>query len=111
MLDHSHNPLGAQALIEAIMLCHQRRLLTTTMKYDLYDIWEGIIGDEVSQSNTQQYQGKESAASTVDSNHDSHNNLPILPHTIDAKLLTAVANLDRRLDSTVLVFAIKQLHQ
>ena len=111
VLDHSHHPLGAQALIEAIMLCHQRRLLTTTMKYDLYDIWEGVIGDEVSQSNTQQDQGKKNAASTVDSNHDSHNNLPILPHTIDAKLLTAVANLDRRLDSAVLVFAIKQLHQ
>ena len=111
VLDHSHHPLGAQALIEAIMLCHQRRLLTTTMKYDLHDIWEGVIGDEVSQSNTQQDQGKKNAASNVDNNHDSHNNLPILPHTIDAKLLTAVANLDRRLDSAVLVFAIKQLHQ
>ncbi|MGP5553982.1 hypothetical protein, partial [Psychrobacter celer] len=65
VLDHSHHPLGAQALIEAIMLCHQRRLLTTTMKYDLYDIWEGVIG-EVSQSNTQQDQGKKNAASTVD---------------------------------------------
>ncbi len=108
VLDHSHHPLGAQALIEAIMLCHQRRLLTTTMKYDLHDIWEGGIGDEVSQSNTQQDQGKKNAASTVD---NSHNNLSILPHTIDAKLLTAVANLDRRLDSAVLVFAIKQLHQ
>ncbi|OLF41507.1 M48 family metalloprotease [Psychrobacter sp. Rd 27.2] len=111
VLDHSHHSLGAQALIEAIMLCHQRRLLTTTMKYDLHDVWEGVSCDEVSQSNTQQYQGKERAASTVDSNHDGHNNPPILPHTIDAKLLTTVANLDRRLDSAVLVFAIKQLHQ
>lgn len=95
VLNHSYHPLGAQALIEAVLLCHQGYVLSTTATYDLTDIWLGLDEDK-----------RFSAETKVDIN-----NTRVLPHTIDHKLLTAVANLDRRLDSALIALALKQLRQ
>lgn len=95
VLNHSYHPLGAQALIEAVLLCHQGCVLSTTATYDLTDIWLGLDEDK-----------RFSAETKVDIN-----NTRVLPHTLDHKLLTAVANLDRRLDSALIAWALKQLRQ
>ena len=89
LLDHIYHPLGAQALIEAVMLCHQHQPLSTNALYGLADIWgEGF---------------------SIESDSTSHKQ--VLPHRIDAKLLAIVANLDRRLDSALIVFALAQLRR
>lgn len=93
VLNHSYHPLGAQALIEAVLLCHQRYVLSTTATYDLTDIW--LAND-----------GTSTAETKVDIN-----NTRVLPHTLDHKLLAAVANLDRRLDSALIALALKQLRK
>lgn len=95
VLNHSYHPLGAQALIEVVLLCHQDHVLSTTATYDLTDIWLGLDEDK-----------RFSAETKVDIN-----NSRILAHTIDHKLLTVVANLDRRLDSALIALALKQLRQ
>ena len=89
ILDHSHHPLGAQALIEAVMLCHQGQALATTGTYDLADIWY-----EISTNKT-----------------DNNSQSQILPHAIDHKLIETVASVDRRLDSVLITTAIKNLSQ
>ncbi|WP_010201927.1 M48 family metalloprotease [Psychrobacter sp. PAMC 21119] len=89
ILDHSHHPLGAQALIEAVMLCHQGQALATTSTYDLVDIWYEI------------------STNKADNNCQSQ----ILPHAIDHKLIETVASVDRRLDSVLITTAIKNLSQ
>lgn len=94
VLNHSYHPLGAQALIEAVLLCHQCCVLSTTTTYDLTDIWLGLANDGTSTAET-----------------DTSGNTQILPHTLDHKLLAAVANLDRRLDSALIALALKQLRQ
>lgn len=100
ILNHSYHPLGAQALIEAVMLCHQGRILSTTESYDLTDIWLGLANDKTS-------------AAEIDNNASANisSNSQFLAHTIDHKLLAAVANLDRRLDNALIALAIKQLSQ
>ncbi|WP_369958228.1 M48 family metalloprotease [Psychrobacter sp. CLB018] len=95
VLNHSYHPLGAQALIEAVLLCHQGSVLSTAATYDLTDIWLGLDEDK-----------RFSAETKVDIN-----NTRVLPHTLDHKLLAAVANLDRRLDSALIALALKQLRQ
>ncbi|PKG34032.1 M48 family metalloprotease [Psychrobacter sp. Sarcosine-3u-12] len=100
MLNHSYHPLGAQALIEAVLLCHQGYVLSTTATYDLTDIWLGLDEDK-----------KFSAEITTNSRADISSNTQILSHTLDHKLLAAVANLDRRLDSVLIMLALKQLRQ
>ena len=98
--NHSYHPLGAQALIEAVLLCHQDHVLSTTETYDLSDIWLGLDKDK-----------RLAAETDSNSKTDASGNMQILPHTIDHKLLTAVANLDRRLDSALIALALKQLRQ
>lgn len=89
ILNHSHHPLGALALIEAVLLCHQYQPLSTIATYNLNDIWnEGLY------------------IKTDTINHEQ-----ILPHTIDTKLMTVVASLDRRLDSALIEIALNQLRQ
>lgn len=100
VLNHSYHPLGAQALIEAVLLCHQGCVLSTTATYDLTDIWLGLANDGTSADETDS-----------NSKNDTSGNMQILPHTLDHKLLTAVANLDRRLDSALIAWALKQLRQ
>ena len=90
VLNHSYHPLGAQALIEAVMLCHQGRILSTTATYDLADIWTDLPSDKIS-------------ATTEDKK--------ILPHTIDSHLLEIVAGIDRRLDSALMTLALRHLAQ
>src|SRR5690606_1292545 len=94
VLNHSYHPLGAQALIESVLLCHQGYVLSTTATYDLTDIWLGLDEDGTSAAET-----------------DTSGNTQILPHTLDHKLLAAVANLDRRLNSALIALALKQLRQ
>jgi len=89
IIDHSHHPLGALALIEAVMLCHQKRPLSTNAFYSLIDIW--------------------GAAGAVETNNSSDEQL--LPHRVDTKLLTLVASVDRRLDSALIELVLKQLRQ
>lgn len=89
ILDHSHHPLGAQALIEAVMLCHQGQALATISTYDLVDIWYEISTNKADNSCQSQ----------------------ILPHAIDHKLIETVASVDRRLDSVLITTAIKNLSQ
>jgi Zn-dependent protease with chaperone function len=89
VLNHSHHPLGAQALIEAVMLCHQGQALVTTSTYDLADIWYEVTTNKT----------------------DDHRQAQILPHAIDHKLIETVASIDRRLDSALITTAIKNLSQ
>ncbi|WP_352259466.1 M48 family metalloprotease [Psychrobacter sp. TB55-MNA-CIBAN-0194] len=89
VLNHSHHPLGAQALIEAVMLCHQGQALVTTSTYDLADIWYEVTNKKT----------------------DDHRQAQILPHAIDHKLIETVASIDRRLDSALITTAIKNLSQ
>jgi len=89
VLNHSYHPLGAQALIEAVMLCHQGQALETTSTYDLADIWYEV------------------STNKPDDGHQPK----ILPHTIDYKLIETVASIDRRLDSALITIAIKKLSQ
>ncbi|GAF54269.1 LOW QUALITY PROTEIN: heat shock protein HtpX [Psychrobacter sp. JCM 18900] len=89
ILNHSHHPLGALALIEAVLLCHQHQLLSTTATYSLNDIWNEGFSDAT----------------------DSTSHEKILPHRIDTKLMTVIASLDRRLDSALIELALNQLHQ
>lgn len=100
ILNHSYHPLGAQALIEAVMLCHQGRILSTTESYDLTDIWLGLANDKASAAEIN---------NNVSANISSHPQF--LAHTIDHKLLAAVAHLDRRLDNALIALAIEQLSQ
>lgn len=97
VLNHSHHPLGAQALIEAVMLCHQGRTLSTVVRYDLMAMWHELPA----------------AVLDIDDNSIKSrvNDEKILPHTVDPELLERVASLDRRLDSTLITLAIKQLSQ
>ena len=90
VLNHSYHPLGALALIESILLCHQGLILSTTATYDLADIWTGLPSDRL-------------YATTEDKK--------ILPHTIDSHLLEIVAGIDRRLDSALMTLALKHLAQ
>jgi len=89
ILNHSHHPLGALALVEAVLLCHQYQPLSTTTTYSLNDIWND--GFSVATDSTSYEQ--------------------VLPHKIDTKLMTVVASLDRRLDSALIELALNQLHQ
>ncbi|WP_299184684.1 M48 family metalloprotease [uncultured Psychrobacter sp.] len=98
VLDHSHHPLGAQALIEVVMLCHQGQAISTTDRYDLQDIWIGLPKDRV-------------FAADIDANTNHFSDPQMLAHTLDHNLLKIVTNLDRRLDSALIAFAIKQLSQ
>ena len=100
VINHSYHPLGAQALIEAVLLCHQGHVLSTTSTYDLTDIWLGLDEDSTS-------------ATEITNNHSAgiSSNTPFLPHRLDHKLLETVASLDRRLDSALLALALKQLRQ
>ena len=100
VINHSYHPLGAQALIEAVLLCHQGHVLSTTSTYDLTDIWLGLDEDGTS-------------ATEISNNHsaDISSNTPFLLHRLDHKLLETVASLDRRLDSALLALALKQLRQ
>ena len=100
ILNHSYHSLGAQALIEAVMLCHQGRILSTTESYDLSDIWLELANDKTS-------------AAEIDNNAIANisSHPQFLAHTIDHKLLAAVAHLDRRLDNALIALAIKQLSQ
>ena len=100
ILNHSYHPLGAQALIEAVMLCHQGRILSTTESYDLTDIWLGLANDKASAAEIN---------NNASANISSHPQF--LAHTIDHKLLAAVVHLDRRLDNALIALAIKQLSQ
>lgn len=100
ILNHSYHLLGAQALIEAVMLCHQGRILATTESYDLTDIWLGLANDKASAAEI-----NNNASANISSNSQ------FLAHTIDHKLLAAVAHLDRRLDNALIALAIKQLSQ
>ena len=105
VLNHSYHPLGALALIESILLCHQGRILSTTATYDLADIWTGLPSDKMS--------------ATIDSHTEADtkneidiaSNEKVLPHTIDHKLLEMVASIDRRLDSALMTLALKHLGQ
>ncbi|MDE4454084.1 M48 family metalloprotease [Psychrobacter sp. DAB_AL62B] len=101
ILNHIHHPLGALALIETVMLCHQGRILSTTATYDLADIWIGIPSDKIYATTDDDIKSKTGIAS------DEKN----LPHTIDHKLLEMVASIDRRLDNALIMLAIKQLSQ
>ena len=100
VINHSYHPLGAQALIEAVLLCHQGHVLSTTSTYDLTDIWLGLDEDSTS-------------ATEITNNHSAgiSSNTPFLPHRLDHKLLETVVSLDRRLDSALLALALKQLRQ
>ncbi len=89
ILNHSHHPLGALALVEAVLLCHQHQSLSTTATYSLKDIWNDGF-----------------SVATDSTSHEQ-----ILPHRIDTKLMTVVASLDRRLDSALIELALNQLHQ
>ncbi|MGB2082143.1 MAG: M48 family metalloprotease, partial [Psychrobacter sp.] len=89
ILNHSHHPLGALALVEAVLLCHQHQSLSTTATYSLNDIWNDGF-----------------SVATDSTSHEQ-----VLPHRIDTKLMTVVASLDRRLDSALIELALNQLHQ
>lgn len=89
ILNHSYHPLGALALIEAVLLCHQHQPLSTTAAYSLNDIWNDGF-----------------SVATDSTSHEQ-----VLPHKIDTKLMTVVASLDRRLDSALIELALNQLHQ
>lgn len=95
VLNHSHHALGAQALIEAVMLCHQGCMLSTVTRYDLTVIWHEL-------PTVANHADIRPANATI--THEQ-----ILPHTIDNELLERVTLLDRRLDSTLIGLAIKQL--
>ena len=101
VLNHSYHPLGAQALIEAVLLCHQGCTLSTTATYDLTDIWLGLPNDK--EASAVKINNKSSA------NNSSH--VQFLAHRLDHKLLETVASLDRRLDSALIVLAVKHLSQ
>lgn len=96
VLNHSHHPLGAQALIETVMLCHQGRILSTTAIYNLTDIW---------------CEPCKTIAITDQSTNDNDNNHKLLPHTIDCQLLETIAGLDRRLDSALIALTLKHLRR
>lgn len=101
VLNHSHHPLGAQALIEAVMLCHQGFTLSTMATYDLVGIWSGFPAAKINKS----------ANANNNAKTDVVIDKGILPHTLDHELLERVASLDRRLDSTLIALAIRQLSQ
>lgn len=104
VLNHSCHPLGAQALIEAIMLCHQGQTLSKTGMYDLKDIWIGLPNDRVFTADT-------NADINTKMKTGTFSNPQTLAHTLDHKLLEIIVNLDRRLDSALIAFAMKQLSQ
>mgnify|MGYP003638547836 FL=1 len=89
ILNHSYHPLGALALIEAVLLCHQYQSLSATATYSLNDIWNDGF-----------------SVATDSTSHEQ-----VLPHRIDTKLMTVVASLDRRLDSALIELALNQLHK
>ena len=105
VLNHSHHPLGALALIELILLCHQGRILSTTATYDLADIWTGLPSNKMSATINSHTEADTKNEIDIASNEK------ILPHTVDHKLLEMVAGIDRRLDSVLMTLALKHLGQ
>ena len=110
VLNHSHHPLGALALIESVLLCHQENTLSSTATYELADIWCQL---------TQSFKPDDKLSHKSDnSTKTNFKNLSqllkkskVLPHTIDDELLTSVAGLDRRMDSALIALALKQLRE
>ena len=112
VLNQSHHPLGAQALIEAVLLCHQRRILSTTATYDLTDIWCQLtqnFGTAQKSENKDMHNHNECTSSNIAPNLLKKSK--VFAHTIDHKLLTSVASLDRRMDSALIALALKQLRK
>lgn len=91
ILNQSHHPLGAQAVIEAVMLCHQGVLLDTKTAYGLGDIWCGLPDFET----------------TITAHHTQK----ILPHMLNTELLLLISRLDRRLDSALIALTLTRLRQ
>lgn len=83
ILDHLHHPLGAIAVIEMAMLCHQKHVIEMEHNYSLGEIWE-------------------------DSRQTAK---PILAHPFDKNLLISVARHDRRLDSALIMSAVGKLQK
>lgn len=83
ILDHLHHPLGAIAMIEMAMLCHQSRMISMEHHYSLGEIWQ-------------------------DSRQTAK---PILAHPFDKNLLISVARHDRRLDSALIISAVGKLQK
>ena len=96
VLNYSHHALGALAVIETVLLCHQNRTLSTAASYTLADIWCG---------HSETHLESASAESRVSEE------LQILPHNLDSRLLEEVAHIDRRLDSGLIAFALNNLKQ
>lgn len=112
ILNHSHHPLGAQAVIEALMLCHQCQPLISSFAYDLADIWSVLSDSHTGINNDNNINIDVNNENKVNVNN-AQNPVPqkILAHTIDYELLTLVAHLDRRLDSALLALSFKRLSQ
>ena len=109
ILDHSYHALGALALIEAVMLCHQRRPLSVDTMYSLEDIWAERLPVDPDSIDTHHVDTVSPDIASPDTASTSDDG--ILTHKIDSKLLTIVASLDRRLDSSLINFALTQLGQ
>lgn len=122
VLDHSHHPLGAQAVIEAVLLCHQCHTLSTTAVYDLADIWCGpcqaIIDIDHNANDDSSYVNhiepidiniSINSPSALNNENIIIKEKGVLPHIIDPKLLETIASFDRRLDSALLALAVKRL--
>lgn len=107
VLTQSYHPLGALALIEAVLLCHQRCMLSTMVTYDLTDIW--CEGSEPLRESERF--GGICPKDDDDSSQKGNSKNQVLPHPIDGKLLEAIAALDRRLDSALIALALKHLCQ
>lgn len=83
ILDHLYHPLGAIAVIEMAMICHQGCVITLDQHYGLAEIW----GDSRPQND------------------------PILDHEFNKKLLISVSRHDRRLDSALIMSAAGKLQK
>ncbi|TXD97966.1 M48 family metalloprotease [Psychrobacter frigidicola] len=110
LLNHSHHPLGAQALIEAVLLCHQNHALSTRFSYDLTDVWCGLPKSFTTADSSRSSEILDTNAN-VNASLKGNNQSKILAHTLDFKLLENVASLDRRLDSALIIMAVNRLRK
>lgn len=108
VLNHSHHPLGAQALIEAVLLCHQGHTLSSTATYGLADIW-GQLTQSFEPTDKCESNDILVASVSFSPNAKPLKKIKVLPHTIDDKLFISIAGLDRRMDSALIALALKQL--
>ena len=85
--DYLYHPLGAQAVVEVVLLCHQHIACDSVGTYGLSEIWCASQPDAINSGSAK-----------------------ILPHSMDSRLFAEIAALNRAMDSALIYQAMHHWH-